>query len=67
MPPSCPYHVDHGNRIERLEEEMKEVNKHMKSANITVAVISAIGVIVTALCSVAGVVLTSMAKANGWF
>ena len=63
----CPYHKDHENRILRLEKEMDKVDNHVKSANITVAVISTIGVIITALSSVAGVVFTSYAKAKGFF
>lgn len=63
----CPYHADHENRISRLEKNMDKVDEHVKSANITVAVISTIGVVATALSSVVGVVITSYAKAKGLF
>ena len=63
----CPFHSDHENRLKRLEKDMEEVDKHIKSSNITVAVISTVGVVVTALSSVAGVVITSYAKSKGYF
>lgn len=67
MSNDCPYHADHENRLKRLEKDMEEVDKHIKSSNVTVAVISAVGVIVTALSSVIGVVFTSYAKSKGYF
>ena len=34
MSNDCPYHADHENRIKRLEKDMEEVDKHIKSSYI---------------------------------
>ncbi len=63
----CKYHRDHENRITRLEHDMDEIKKDNKKQSITVAAISLIGVIVTAMSSFAGVVFTAFLKSKGAF
>lgn len=63
----CKYHRDHENRITRLEHDMEEIKKDNKKQSITVATISLIGVIITAMSSFAGVVFTAFMKSKGVF
>ena len=63
----CKYHADHENRITRLEHDMEEIKKDNKKQSITVAAISLIGVIITAMSSFAGVVFTAFMKSKGVF
>ncbi len=61
---ACPYHIDHENRLESVETEIKllkeedaKMKEKMGSPVIAVAVISFLGVCVTASASVAAVIL----------
>ena len=57
---SCPSHKDHEHRIQRLEGEMAEVQTHIKKSSVTVAVISFLGVLITAILQFGAVIWSSM-------
>lgn len=61
----CPSHRDHEHRISRLEGEMSEVQTHIKKSSVTVAIISFLGVLLTAMTSFLGVVITAVLKGKG--
>lgn len=56
----CPSHKDHEHRIERLEKEMGEVQTHIKKQSIIVAIISFLGVLITAILQFGAVIYSSM-------
>lgn len=66
MSEKCPYHTDHENRIERLEDEMKEVQKNQKSPAVTVALIGLIGTAFSGVSAFCGVIAVSYLKAKGY-
>jgi len=57
--PSCPSHKDHEHRIVRLEKEMEEVQTHIKKSSVTVAIISFLGVLITAILQFGAVIYSS--------
>lgn len=63
----CPYHIDHENRIKTLEKNMEEVQSYIKKSSVTVAIISFLGVLITAFTSFFGVVFTAFLKSKGIF
>ena len=56
----CPSHRDHEHRINRLEKEMEEVQTHIKKSSVTVAIISFLGVLITALLQFGAVIYSSL-------
>ncbi len=62
----CPYHVDHENRIERLEGQMDRLQETVKDPRVYVAVFSLIATIVSTIGSVIGTFIGVYAKAKGW-
>lgn len=62
----CPYHADHENRIERLEGEVKELQKNQTSPAIYVAIFSLIGTFVSTVGAFCGVVSVAYFKSKGW-
>lgn len=64
---NCPNCLDHENRLKTLEKNMEEVRADIKKQSLTVAYISLIGVIITAMSSFAGVLITSLLKSKGIF
>lgn len=56
----CPSHKDHEHRIVRLEKEMEEVQTHIKKSSVTVAIISFLGVLITAILQFGAVIYSSM-------
>ncbi len=61
MPVSdCKYHTDHEHRLERLEKEMVEVQTHIKKQSVIVAIISFLGVLITAVLQFGAVIYSSM-------
>lgn len=56
----CKYHTDHEHRIDRLEKEMSEVQTHIKKQSVIVAIISFLGVLITAILQFGAVVYSSM-------
>ena len=56
----CPSHKDHEHRIERLEKEMNEVQTHIKKSSVTVAIISFLGVLITAILQFGAVIYSSV-------
>lgn len=67
MNEKCPYCLDHDNRLKKLEKDMEEIKNDNKKQSITVATISLIGAVFTALTSFAGVVFTAFLKSKGVF
>ena len=65
MNTNCPHCLDHENRIGKLEKDMNEVKQDNKKQTVTVAIISLIGAIVTAIASFAGVVFTAFMQSKG--
>lgn len=70
MSSQCPYHKDHETRIENLEEEQKEhrkeisaMEKRIGSPALAVAIISFLGVCVTASAAFAGVIAAPVIQA----
>ncbi len=61
----CPYHIDHENRIKKLEKDMEEVRADNKKQSVIVATISLIGAVVTAMMGFAGVVVAAFFKSKG--
>lgn len=56
----CKYHTDHEHRIDRLEKEMSEVQTHIKKQSVIVAIISFLGVLITAILQFGAVMYSSM-------
>lgn len=54
----CPSHKDHEHRITRLEGEMNEVQTHIRKQSVIVAIISFLGVLITAILQFASVYMT---------
>ena len=48
MTKDCPYHADHENRIDRLEEQMKEVLQTLSNHKLLAIVLGFIGTLVSA-------------------
>lgn len=67
MNDKCPYCRDHENRIGKLEKDMDEVKQENKKQTVTVAFISLVGAVFTAIAGFAGVVFTAFAQAKGIF
>jgi hypothetical protein len=63
----CPYHVDHANRIERLEVHVDKLQETVKDPRVYVAVFSLIATIVSTIGSVVGTFIGVYAKSRGWF
>ena len=57
---NCPSHKDHEHRINRLEKEMEEVQTHIKKSSGTVAIISFLGVLITAILQFGAVIYSSI-------
>ena len=55
----CPSHKDHEHRIDRLEKEMGEVQTHIGKQSIIVAIISFLGVLITAILQFAAVLFSA--------
>lgn len=55
----CPSHKDHEHRIDRLEKEMSEVQTHIRKQSIIVAIISFLGVLITAILQFAAVLFSA--------
>lgn len=64
----CPYHVDHENRIERLEGSMEKVLEHINkfSPSVLIAFFGLVGTCVATVGSIVGVVISAALKAQGW-
>ena len=54
----CPSHRDHEHRLDRLEKEMNEVQTHIRKQSVIVAIISFLGVLITAILQFASVYMT---------
>lgn len=65
MSKDCPYHEDHKNRIDRLEEQMKEVLQTLSNHKLLAIVLGFIGTLVSAAGACIGVILTVYLKAGG--
>lgn len=65
MTKACPYHADHENRIDRLEEQMKEVLQTLSNHKLLAIVLGFIGTLVSAAGACIGVILTVYLKAGG--
>jgi hypothetical protein len=57
---NCPSCRDHEHRLGRLEKEMDEVQTHIKKQSVIVAVISFLGVLITAILQFGAVIYSSM-------
>jgi hypothetical protein len=64
--PTCPYHADHENRINRLEDEMKDVKSKQSSPALWVALFGFVGTLVSTLGAFCGVVAVAYFKSKGW-
>jgi len=65
MAEQCPYHADHTTRIERLEDEMKEVKKAQTNPALWVALFGVVGTMVSTLGAFCGVVAVAYFRAKG--
>ena len=65
MTKDCPYHADHENRIDRLEEQMKEVMQTLSNHKLLAVVLGFIGTMFSAVGTCVGVLITIYLKAGG--
>lgn len=63
--PKCLHHTDHENRIDRLEEQMKEVMQTLSSHKLLAVVLGFIGTMFSAVGACIGVLITIYLKVGG--
>jgi hypothetical protein len=61
----CKYHVDHENRITRLEEDMDKCKENLKDPRTLVAIVGFFGVAFSTVGSIAGTILGAYLKSRG--
>lgn len=64
--PDCPYHVDHSNRLKRLEDDVDEIKRTQKSPALTVAIISLLGTLMASGASIITTLVLAWGKSRGW-
>lgn len=62
----CKHHVDHENRISRLEESMDKVQENLSSNKLGLALIGLVGIMFSTAGSVLGTVLGVYLKSRGF-
>lgn len=65
MTKDCPFHVDHENRIDTLEVQMKEVLQTLSNHKLLAIVLGFVGTMFSAVGACVGVILTIYLKAGG--
>ena len=65
MTKDCPFHVDHENRIDTLEVQMKEVLQTLSNHKLLAIVLGFIGTLVSAAGACIGVLITVYLKVGG--
>lgn len=65
---TCPAHIDHENRIKRLETSMEKTLEYVNkfSPTVLIAFFGFAGTCVATVGSLIGVVLAAAMKAHGW-
>jgi len=62
---NCKYHVDHENRIERLEKKVENLEEKQKDPRWFMAVLGLVGVVFSTIGSFLGVMITAYLKIKG--